>query len=164
MNERLKGNDIKCNQRWHYSYIFHLPQRHIVGVVIAVINRRHGPGYWYWSSSWVLGFVLDACGPWMAASVLCNCLCSLIEFKCVSQYAILQNAAHTYMYTYMYVRTYAYIHMSKVHLTLSHNLTACRRSLPFTFPLLFSLSFCHFPSPKRNVDNQTMPNAGSEGM
>jgi len=93
----------------------------------------------------VLGSFWTRVVLWMAASVLCNCLCSLIEFKCVSQYAILQNALHTWI-LYMYTNTHTHTHISKVHSTLSLDLTACRRS------------FRHF---SQNVDNQTMPTVGS---
>lgn len=64
------------------------------------------------SSCLTLLYACDAC---LAARVLCNCLCSLIEFKCVAQYAILQNAAQTHTHT----------PTSNLTLSHSHTCTMC---------------------------------------
>lgn len=81
--------------------------------------------------------LLYACGACLAARVLCNCLCSLIEFKCVAQYAILQNAAqtHTHAHKQPHSLSHSHTHMYNVHLTLSHDLETCRSISPATIKL-----------------------------
>lgn len=80
--------------------------------------------------------LLYACGACLAARVLCNCLCSLIEFKCVAQYAILQNAAQTHTQA------------APPFLTLTHTHVQCA----FDFVTRFGDLQKHFA-----CDNQTKP-------
>lgn len=80
--------------------------------------------------------LLYACGACLAARVLCNCLCSLIEFKCVAQYAILQNAAQTHTQA------------APPSLTLTHTHVQCA----FDFVTRFGDLQKHFA-----CDNQTKP-------
>lgn len=84
--------------------------------------------------------LLYACGACLAARVLCNCLCSLIEFKCVAQYAILQNAEQTH--------THTQAHKQPHSLTLTHTHVQCA----FDFVTRFGDLQKHFA-----CDNQTKP-------
>lgn len=82
--------------------------------------------------------LLYARGACLAARVLCNCLCSLIEFKCVAQYAILQNTA----------QTHTHAHKQPHSLSHSHTYVQCA----FDFVTRFGDLQKHFA-----CDNQTKP-------
>lgn len=156
MSECTKGNAIKSSHRFYGSececdcgcfwavlggcqwFWVALGGREWSWVVLG------GPGWswlalpFFWRDSWwVIGrlwsLVLVCALVRAGCLVLCNCLCSLIEFKCDAQYAILQNESSHVLYTCMHI----------VHIHI-HNRSTSLQSTPLprwqfstAFPLVF---------------------------
>lgn len=123
---------LSLSHALHYARETRKPHRHRA---VYRLWHRHLPPAWH--------CCMETLVAWLPL-VLCSCLCSLIEFKCVALYAILQNAAHSPS-------------PSHTH-TLSSPLPLPLTQCAFDFVARFGDLQKHFA-----CDNQTKPTLWMEG-